>query len=79
MKNLVFFVEGQSEEALLKGLVPRLLGSQVEISSQVEIKYVTFQGKMDLESKIKNRLNGWRKPDCGFGRSRSRRLPASKK
>lgn len=60
MKNLVFFLEGQAEEAVLKGLVPRFL------NPQVEIKYVTFQGKKDLESKINNRLKGWRKPNSAF-------------
>ena len=62
MKNLVFFLEGQSEKELLQGLIPRLLDNHKE----VDVKYIVFQGKHDLEKKFYDRLKGWRKPDSIF-------------
>lgn len=61
MKNLVFFLEGQSEKALLQGLIPRLLGPR-----KLAIKYVVFQGKRDLEKKSLDRMKGWLEPDSAF-------------
>ena len=62
MKNLVFFLEGNSEKELLQELIPRLLGNHKEIHP----KYITFQGKRDLESKFHYRLQGWLTPDSAF-------------
>ncbi len=62
IKNLVFFLEGRSEKEMLKGLIPRLLENHREI----DVKYLTFQGKQDLESKIHNRLRGWSRPESAF-------------
>lgn len=61
MKNLVFFIEGQAEKAMLEGLLPRLFACH-----NIEVKYVTFQGKQDLEAKLCKRLKGWRRPDSTF-------------
>lgn len=61
MKNLVFFLEGQSEKALLQGLIPRLLGDQ-----KFAIRYIVFQGKHDLKKKSLARMKGWLKPDSAF-------------
>jgi len=44
VKNLVFFLEGQSEKALLQGLMPRLLDRH-----KFTITYIVFQGKHDLK------------------------------
>ena len=41
---------------------PRLLNN----SEEVDINYITFQGKQDLENKFHNRLKGWLKPDSVF-------------
>ena len=61
MKNLVFFLEGYSEKEMLEGLVPRLLNNP-----EVNVQYITFQGKQDLEKKFSDRLKGWLKPDSAF-------------
>lgn len=63
MKTLVFFLEGQSEKVLLEGLLPRLLLGSYR---KIEIKYITFQGKRDLEKNFYARLKGWLKPDSVF-------------
>ncbi len=49
-----FFLEGQSEKELLQGLSPRLLDNHKE----VDVKYIVFQGKQDLEKKILRPLEG---------------------
>ena len=58
--NLAFFVEGQSEKEMLKGLLPRLL------PEWVEVKYVVFEGKQDLKSHMKQKLNRWHTPNTVF-------------
>lgn len=46
MIHLVFFLEGPSEKAMLKGLLPRLL------SGDTIPQYVVFEGKKDLERQL---------------------------
>ena len=60
MIHLVFFLEGPSEKAMLKGLLPRLL------SGDTIPQYVVFEGKKDLERQLPRKLRGWRRPDCRF-------------
>ena len=60
MKNLVFFLEGSSEREMLKGILPKFL------PSNINPVYRVFQGKQDLESKLRRRLNGWNKPNSAF-------------
>lgn len=62
MKTIVFFLEGRSEKEFLQILIPRLLNNYKEVNT----KYVTFQGKKDLESKLYHRLKGWLTPDSTF-------------
>ena len=62
MKNLVFFLEGQSERELLQGLIPRLFDNH----KVVDVKYIVFQGKQDLEKKFYARLRGWLRHDSVF-------------
>ncbi len=50
MNELVFFLEELSAEAMLKGLLPRLL------PPEVRVRYVVFEGKQDLEKRLARHL-----------------------
>jgi len=58
--NLVFLLEEPLAREMLKGLLPRL------VHHSVQIRYVVFEGKQDLEKNIVRRLRGWRAPDSVF-------------
>lgn len=58
--ELVFFLEGRSEAELLHGLVPRLLGHDVQY------RCVPFSGKQDLEKQLPRKLRGWMNPNAVF-------------
>lgn len=60
VKAIVFFLEEPSAKEMLQGLLPRLL------PCGVAVRYVTFQGKQDLEKNLEKRLKGWREPDSAF-------------
>ena len=60
MMQLVFFLEGPSEKALLGGLLPRVL------PDNVKPHYVVFEGKQDLEKRLVKRMRGWCMPDTCF-------------
>ena len=50
--NLVFVLEEPSAREMLKGLLPRVL------PGAVQVRYVVFEGKHDLEKNIIRRLRG---------------------
>lgn len=60
MPTLVFFLEEPSAREMLEGVLARLLP---EI---VEVRYVVFEGKQDLEKQLERRLKGWMLPDTSF-------------
>lgn len=60
MKTIVFFLEEPSAREMLAGILPRIL------PENVQIRYVVFQGKQDLEKNLKPKLRGWRLPDSVF-------------
>jgi len=60
MMQLVFFLEGPSEEALLRGLLPKF------IPDHVNLRYVIFEGKQDMEKRLVKRMRGWCLPDTRF-------------
>lgn len=60
MKCLVCLLEGPSERELLKNLLPRLLGDKVEVH------YIVFEGKQDLEKQLERRIKYWQKPKSHF-------------
>ena len=60
IKNLVFLLEEQSAKALLESIVPRLIGTDISV------RYMTFEGKQDLEKNLKRKLQGWQMPDTAF-------------
>ncbi|NNN06725.1 MAG: DUF4276 family protein [Elusimicrobia bacterium] len=60
MSEIVFFLEELSAEALLKGLLPRIL------PNAPPCKYVVHEGKQDLEKRLEQRLRGYRVPGARF-------------
>jgi hypothetical protein len=60
MKTIVFFLEEPSAREMLEGVLPRIL------PENIQIRYLIFQGKQDLEKNLKKRLRGWRMPDSFF-------------
>ncbi len=61
MTTLVFLLEEPSAKDLLEGLLPELLPD-----AEIAVKYLVFEGKRDLESKMARRLKGWRAPNTRF-------------
>ena len=60
MKSLVFFLEELSARRMLEGVLPRL------IPSDINVHYVVFQGKSDLEKQLERKLRFWLLPDSIF-------------
>jgi len=60
MKELVFLLEEQSAEELLKIVVPKL------VPAELLTRFVTFEGKQDLERQLIKRLKGYRNPEARF-------------
>ena len=65
MTNLVFFLEEKSAEALLKGLVPRLLHG-IDMDSETNVYYFYFHGNGDLEKNLAMKIRRWEKPNSRF-------------
>lgn len=60
MSYLVFMLEEPSAAEMLKGILPRLL------PTEVSVKYIVFEGKQDLEKQLERRLKGWNQPNSVF-------------
>lgn len=60
MTELVFFLEEPSAAAMLEGLLPKL------IPADVVPRYITFEGKQDLERQLVKRLRGYLNPNALF-------------
>jgi Domain of unknown function (DUF4276) len=60
MKHLVFLLEEPSARDLLEGLLPRLL------PDTIQVQFLVFEGKQDLEGQLIRKLRGWRIPDSAF-------------
>lgn len=60
MSHLVFFLEEPSAREMLKGVLPRL------IPEHVNVQYIVFEGKQDLEKRLPIRLRAWQLPDTVF-------------
>ncbi|ADU65732.1 hypothetical protein Selin_0997 [Desulfurispirillum indicum S5] len=61
MTELVFFHEEPSAKAMLEGLIPRLLDNP-----RVQVRYIVFEGKQDLEKRLPLRLRAWQNPEARF-------------
>ena len=60
MTTLVCCLEERSAEEMLKGILPKILPDDVEFS------FIVFEGKQDLEKKLKRRIQYWQKPNSYF-------------
>jgi hypothetical protein len=60
MNHLVFLLEEPSARDLLEGLLPRIL------PDSIDVHYLVFEGKQDLERQMVNKMRHWKKPGAGF-------------
>lgn len=60
MRTLVFFLEEPSAKEMLEGILPRML------SQEIDVRYIIFKGKQDLEKNLIRRLRGWLLPNSVF-------------
>lgn len=60
MRELVFLLEEPSAAAMLEAILPRI------IPSDVVPRFITFEGKQDLEKQLVKRLRGYRNPKARF-------------
>jgi len=60
MKELVFLLEERSAQALLETMLPRLL------NSEVQPRYIPFEGKQDLEKQLIRRIRAYQNPRARF-------------
>jgi hypothetical protein len=60
MSELVFFLEEPSAEAMLRGLLPKIL------PETILPRYIVFEGKQDLEKQLVKKLRHYRVPDARF-------------
>ncbi len=60
MKTIVFFLEEPSAKEMFQGILPRIL------PDNMQIRYVIFRGKQDLEKNLQAKLRGWMLPDSIF-------------
>ncbi len=64
MKQLVFLLEELSAKTLIEGLLPRLLGDG--FSDRLEVRYVLFEGKQDMEKRAARVVSCWQNADARF-------------
>lgn len=60
MTTIVFLLEEPSAQDALEGLLPRIL------PANIDVKYLVFEGKQDLEKRMGRRIRGWLQPDSKF-------------
>ena len=60
MKTIVFFLEGPSEKEMLLGLLPKIL------PADMDVRYLVFRGKQDLEKNLVHRMRGWQQSNSVF-------------
>lgn len=60
MTTLVFLLEEASARAMLEGILPRLL------PTNVIRKFLVFEGKQDLDKRLERRVRGWLAPGAFF-------------
>ena len=60
MRELVFLLEEESARAMLEGLVPRIL------PEKIQVRYLVFAGKQDLEKQLARRIRGYRNQQARF-------------
>lgn len=60
MSEIVFFLEERSAQAMLEGLLPKL------IPNSIRCRFIVFEGKQDLERQLVKKLRGYRVPQARF-------------
>lgn len=60
MKTLVFLLEEPSAREMLQGILPRVL------PPEIQLRYLVFEGKQDLEKSMVRRIRHWNTPDSYF-------------
>lgn len=60
MKELVFFLEEKSAQAMLEGILPKLL------PRDIGSRFISFEGKQDLEKQLVKRLRGYNNLNARF-------------
>ena len=60
MKEMVFLLEEESAAEMLKGLLPRIL------PLGIIPRFITFEGKQDLEKQLTKRIRGYHNPLARF-------------
>ncbi len=60
MTILACMLEEPSAREMLKAVLPRIL------PDAIEVRYLIFEGKQDLEKHLEKRLRGWNVPDTCF-------------
>jgi len=60
--EVVFFLEEESAKALLEKVFRRLCPPQTE----VQARFVVFEGKQDLEKRLRIKLSGYLNPNARF-------------
>jgi len=60
MRELVFLLEEASAQAMFEGLLPKLL------PEETIVRYLTFEGKSDLEKQLARKIRGYRNQEARF-------------
>ncbi len=60
MRTLVFLLEELSTKEMLSGFLPRI------VPGDVELRFIVFEGKQDLEKQIVRKLRSWMAPNSKF-------------
>ena len=60
MSTLVFLLEEPSAQDALEGILPRIL------PGDIDVQYLVFEGKQDLERRMGRRMRAWLQPDTRF-------------
>ncbi len=63
MKTIVFLLEEPSAQAMLEELIKMSFPTQEET---IDIRYIVFEGKQDLEKNINRKIRSWLTPDSIF-------------
>lgn len=67
MKTLIFLLEEKSAKECLTNLLPRLLEDRTNIDvTNIDIKYIPFEGKCDLDKRIELYVRNWKRPETKF-------------
>lgn len=61
MKELVFLLEEPSAKAMIEGILPKII-----LEANINVRYIIFEGKQDLEKQITRKLQGYNNPNATF-------------